>query len=164
MNDDVQNETARRFVGALRTLEQEHDLGPMLELFAEDAQLTRVDGRGPRAAREFWDEYIRTFAEIGTRFTHVTEGRAGVALEWRSQGTMPDGHGMDYAGATVLDVDSGLITGLRSYYDSAPFATEGARVGTATAGGGGEQLEAGPYTADSGFESLADRAAARGDL
>jgi ketosteroid isomerase-like protein len=160
MDNDVQSETARRFIRALRTLEQEHDLGPMVELFSEDAQLTRLDGRGARGAREFWDEYLRTFGEISTTVTHATEGSAGVALEWRSQGTMPDGRGVDYVGASVLDIDGGLVTGLRSYYDSAAFTTERAQVGNA---GDGGELEAGPYTADSGFESLADRAAARGD-
>jgi ketosteroid isomerase-like protein len=165
MDNPVQNETARRFVAALRTLEQDRDVEPMAELFAEGATLSRLDGRGPRGgeggARQFWTEYRRAFGEISTTFTHATEGSAAVALEWTSQGTMPDGRGMDYAGVSVLDIDGGLITGLRTYYDSAAFLTEPARVGGT--GEGGEQVEAGHTGADSGFESQEDRAAARGD-
>lgn len=73
---------------------------------------------------------------------------------------MHDGRGIDYAGVTVIDIDNGLITGLRTYYDSAAFLAEQARV---DAGGGSEQVEAGHTGSDSGFEPLQDRAAARGD-
>lgn len=163
MDNAVQNETARRFIAALRTLEQDRDVEPIAELFTEGAKLSRLDGRDPRrgegGARQFWTGYRQTFGEINTTFTHVTEGSAAAALEWTSQGTMPDGRGIDYAGVTVIDIDGGLITGLRSYYDSAAFMAEQARVG----GGGSEQVEAGHTGADSGFEPLQDRAAARGD-
>jgi ketosteroid isomerase-like protein len=170
MDNVVQNETARGFIAALRTLEQDHDCEPMIELFTGDAQLSRLDRPGAQGdARQFWTEYRRSFGEIGTTFTHATEGGAGVALEWTSQGSTSDGRGVDYAGVTILDLDGQQVTGLRTYYDSAAFLTGPARGGPA----GGEQVEAGQAeagqveaghtAADSGFEPLPDREAAQGD-
>lgn len=69
--------------------------------------------------------------------------------------------GVDYAGVTVIDIDGEQITGLRTYYDSAAFMTEQARVGGS--GDSREQVEAGHTGADSGFEPMEDRTAARGD-
>lgn len=160
MDNAVQNETARGFIAALRTLEQDRDCEPMVELFADDAQLSRLDRPGARGdARQFWTEYRRSFGEISTTVTHATEGSASVALEWTSRGSTSDGRGVDYAGVSILDIDGSQITGLRTYYDSAAFLTGPAPGGRA----GGEQVEAGHTAADSGFEPVEDRAAAQGD-
>lgn len=167
MDNGVQDRTARRFIAAVRTLEQDGDLEPMVMLFADHAELSKLDGRGVRhgrgGAREFWTEYRDAFSEITTTFTHATEGSVAVALEWTAQGTLAGGRAVDYAGATVIDLDGDWITGCRTYYDSAAFLGEQATAAPSAGQRDVEGAEVSHTSADSGFEPLADREAASGD-
>ncbi|NMH97818.1 nuclear transport factor 2 family protein [Pseudonocardia acidicola] len=128
-DNHIRNSTTRRFVGALRHFEQQGDIGPLVALFTEDAVLFRLDGRGERRGdvRRFWQEYRAQFAEVRTRFLNAVEGADTVegyeeaGLEWHSEGRLADGRPLDYYGSTFLALDGDLITGLRSYYDTAVF-------------------------------------------
>lgn len=128
MDDFVHNDTARRFIAALRMVEQRHDLEPMVELFTDEAALSKLDGqgarRGPGGAREFWTEYRESFDEIKSTIVHATEGEHAVALEWHAEGILPGGRDFSYVGVSVVDIDGERVTGFRTYYDSAAFVAE----------------------------------------
>ena len=128
MDDFVHNDTARRFIAALRMVEQRRDLEPMVELFTDAAELSKLDGqgarRGPGGAREFWTEYRESFDEIKSTIVHATEGENAVALEWHAEGTLPGGRDFSCTGVSVVDIDGERITGFRTYYDSAAFVAE----------------------------------------
>ncbi len=125
MDEFVHDDTARRFIAALRMAEQRRDLEPMVELFTDEAELSKLDGqrarRGPGAAREFWNEYRESFDEIKSTIVHATEGENAVALEWHAEGTLPGGRAFSYVGVSVVDIDGERVTGFRTYYDSAAF-------------------------------------------
>ena len=128
MDDFVHNDTARRFIAALRMVEQRRDLEPMVELFTDEAELSRLDGqdarRGPDGAREFWTEFRESFDEIKSTVVHATEGENAVALEWHAEGTLPGGQDFSCTGVSVVDIDGARVTGFRTYYDSAAFVAE----------------------------------------
>jgi hypothetical protein len=123
----LESSTARRFVTALRTLE---DDGDVEEIVATGTDATRwwsvgSDGEatGPDGARRFWTKYRRAFAEITSEFSTVTETPARVLLEWTSHGSHHNGSPVRYAGATVLEfgdpADQETLTGVRLYFDTA---------------------------------------------
>lgn len=122
-DNDITDPRARAFATGLRTFEQDSDPAPFAALFAPDATTERLDARGERRGEvaEFWKEYRAQFDEISTTFVHVVEGDDRFALEWTSTGTLSGGRPIDYRGVTSIDLDGDLISGLRTYYDSAAF-------------------------------------------
>lgn len=126
-DNHVSNPTVRRFIAGLRMLEQRSDPEPLLELFAEDVELTRLDGpprHGPAEARAFWTEYREMFSEVRTTVFDAVESDRQAALEWRSKATLANGGPIAYLGVTVLDLDGEQVTGVRTYYDTAAFLEE----------------------------------------
>ena len=121
---------ARAFAAELRKLEQDSDPTGLTELFAEDATLMRLDGRGERTGVEdFWREYRDQFHEVRTTFYNAVEGDDQFALEWTSTATLTDDRPLEYRGVTVIDTSEDKIVRLRSYYDSAAFTEVPARTG-----------------------------------
>lgn len=115
-----------RFTAALVRLEAERDPQQLVELFADDAELSKLGHhttRGRDGARRFWTEYRDAFGEIRSTFSAVTVGGDRVVLEWTAEGTLPDGHPLRYAGVSVLEVDGDRVRGFRTYHDSAPFVS-----------------------------------------
>jgi len=114
-----------RFMAALHHLDEHADTGPMVELTAPDAVLTKLDrhreATGPEGARAFWNEYRSVFDTISTEFTSTLDGEGGASLEWTSRSTLTDGAELTYSGVTVIDVAGDQVTGVRTYYDSAAF-------------------------------------------
>ena len=114
-----------RFEQALHHLDAEGDTGPMVELTAPDAVLTKLDrhheATGPDGARGFWEEYRSVFDTISTEFTRSLDDERGSSLEWTSRGTRTGGGELTYTGVTVIDVAGEQVTGVRTYYDSAAF-------------------------------------------
>jgi ketosteroid isomerase-like protein len=142
--------TARRFVTALRTLEQDGDLDEMVRLGTDDTRWWSVgsDGEavGSDAARQFWTKYRRAFAEIASDFTTVTETPTRVLLEWTSHGRHHNGAPVRYAGATVLEFgdpsDDETLTGVRLYFDTAATMIRSSEPGADGAGDDGGMLDA----------------------
>jgi ketosteroid isomerase-like protein len=118
----INDPRARDFAAGLRKFEQDSDPASLTPLFAEDATLLRLDGRGEReGVEQFWREYRAQFDEVRTTFHNVVEGSDQFALEWTSKATLTDGRPLEYLGVTVIDLDGDKITRLRTYYDSAAF-------------------------------------------
>ena len=63
-----------RFVAALGDLHSNRDVGPLVELFAEDATLRKLgmpqEERGKEGARSFWRQYRDVFGSVDASFQH----------------------------------------------------------------------------------------------
>ncbi len=123
------SEMAKTFMDALKQVEREGEVAPLVALFSDDATLERMthksyQGRGETEA--FWREYLEPFGEIATEFVNVTEDGDSVVLEWKSEGTLKGGKSVAYRGVSSFDVEGDKVTSFRTYYDSAAFLTEGA--------------------------------------
>lgn len=109
------------FIDALHGLEAEGDVERITSLFAEDAELSNptddTPHRGTSGARTFWENYRRTFAEIGSECRHVIETDDAAVLEWTSYGRMSSGQEIRYDGVSVLEFRDGEIRRFRSYFD-----------------------------------------------
>lgn len=120
-------ELTERFIDALHRLHTDDNVEPMVALFAEDAQLSKLGQqhhqRGPEGARGFWRTYRDVFDEIEATFVHTISNEGSAALEWTSTGTLRGGVSVSYAGVSVL-VGQESITAFRTYYDSAPFLND----------------------------------------
>jgi ketosteroid isomerase-like protein len=123
VDHEVRNETTRRFIAALRRVETDGDVDGLAALFTDDAEVRSIDGHGPRrgqdGVRELFREYVDQFDRLSTTFTQVTEGEDRAALEWTTEAVRPGGHGVEYTGVTVIDLDGDRCTGFRTVYDSA---------------------------------------------
>ncbi|ADI13929.1 nuclear transport factor 2 family protein [Truepera radiovictrix] len=123
------SEIAQSFMDALKRVEKEREVAPLVALFAEDATLERMthktyEGKGD--VETFWTEYLEPFDEVSTEFYNVTEDDETVVLEWRSKGKLKGGKDISYRGVSSFDVEGGKVKSFRTYYDSAAFLTEGA--------------------------------------
>ena len=87
------SETTERFMTALQQAEDGGDLGPLVALFHEDAELTNLANDEPRrgrdGARRFWDEYLQAFDQIRSTFGHVFDDGQSAALGMGFGGNTP---------------------------------------------------------------------------
>ncbi len=123
MDHAVRSDVTRRFIAALRTVEQRGDTDMMAQLFTQDAVLLSIDGHGPRlgpdGAVALFTNYRQQFDTVNTTFTQITEGNGHAALDWSTNATQGGGHPVHYTGITVIDLTADTITGFRTCYDSA---------------------------------------------
>lgn len=126
------SEIAEQFMQTLQQTEDTQNVEPLVALFAEDAELTNLAMseplRGQEGARKFWQKYLSVFDRIHSHFTHVTEGSDTAVLEWVSDGKLSSGEPIKYPGVSIVEVDRGKVQRFRTYYDSAAFLPEGAKV------------------------------------
>jgi ketosteroid isomerase-like protein len=133
----VAQPVTQQFMDALREAERRRDPEPLLPLFAEDAQASKVSRKTPARGREeirrFWSDYLQLFERIESEFLTVLTNDLGAALEWRSRGRLRNGRPVDYRGVTLLEVEGLQVRRFRTYYDTAAFVVHGPEL--ATAGG-----------------------------
>jgi limonene-1,2-epoxide hydrolase len=114
-----------QFVAALTDLHRNRESGPLVDLFAEDAKLSKVgmphEDHGKDGAREFWERYRDVFDSIDATFSRIASDERVAFLEWTSQGTLKDGSDFRYQGVSVLEAEGDLINTFRTYYDTAAF-------------------------------------------
>lgn len=117
--------TAQLFARTLQQTEKERDVGPLVELFDDGAELENLAAESPLTgrdgARRFWQKYLDSFREVASTFTHVHEADGTAVLEWVSEGELPGGHPVRYRGVSVLEIADGRVRKFRTYYDSAAF-------------------------------------------
>ena len=132
---------AETFMRTLQQLEGTRDVEAMVGLFADRAELVNpereVTRRGPDGAREFWKDYLATFARVHSAFTRVREGEGFAVLEWVSDGTLPSGQPIRYPGASILEFEGDRVSRFITYYDSAAFLPQGAKRAPRVDGGDG---------------------------
>lgn len=128
MNQEQTRAQASQFINQLQQLEDGDPaaIDTLVALFADDAHLSNPiierEGRA-RVGRDeiaaFWRTYRATFGSVRSEFFDVTASDRCAGLFWRSAGTGPLGHRLDYEGVTLLEFDdSGKIARFRGYFDS----------------------------------------------
>ncbi len=118
-------ELAECFMQALQQIEASGDVESLVALFADDAGLINLAMTEPLygrdSIRQFWQHYLSVFDRIQSRFTHVSEGKGTIALEWISEGASLSGEPFSYRGISILETRNGQVQHFRTYYDSAAF-------------------------------------------
>jgi ketosteroid isomerase-like protein len=118
-------ELTSKFVDALAQLHDNGDSGPLAELFADDAILSKAGvphaQHGRDGATAFWEDYRNVFDTIESTFENTVTEPETAFLEWKSTGTLRDGTDFSYDGVSVLEGDGEAITAFRTYYDTAAF-------------------------------------------
>lgn len=119
----------RRFIDALRALEEAGDVEPMATLFDDAADVSNPmhTSSGAGGARAFWRSYRETFEEIRSEFSRVVESSGTAMLEWTSRGRLRGGREIAYGGVSVLELRDGRVQRFRSYFDTRPFELHAAR-------------------------------------
>ncbi|MCT7661393.1 nuclear transport factor 2 family protein [Mycobacterium deserti] len=119
------HDVTKRFKAALGELHENRDVEPLVELFGDDASLTKAGlphgQHGKDGARTFWQHYREVFDSIEASFSHTVTDDGVAYLEWTSEGTLRDGTEFRYDGVSVLEGSEQGIDSFRTYYDTASF-------------------------------------------
>lgn len=125
------SQTAKRFIQALNQAEQTHDVGPLVALFADDAEIVSpahtAPWHGQREANRFWSGYLGSFQKIHSDFVR-TQGNEDLAvLEWISEGVLANGEPVRYSGVSILETEGERVKRFATYFDSATFLPGGSK-------------------------------------
>lgn len=114
-----------RFMQALQRAEEQRAVDELVGLFAADAELRRLSSEraehGVDGARRFWHDYLHAFERVRSTFPHIVEAGPSVALEWVSEGSLPDGRPIRCLGVSLLELEGEQVKRFRTYYDTAAF-------------------------------------------
>ena len=123
----MSKEVADGFVEALHMLEEEEDVGAMVEIHTEDCEVGNVSVsgtfRGHEGLREFWTNYRSTFGEMRSEFRNVFATEKGAALERTTQGTS-NGDSGSYDGVSILEIEGGKVRRFMAYFDTRDLAPQ----------------------------------------
>lgn len=122
------HELTKKFIDALGELHQNNDSEQLVELFGDEATLTKAgiphEEHGKDGARTFWQQYRDVFDDIEASFRHTVADDDVAYLEWTSSGHLRGGADFTYDGVSVLEGSDDAITAFRTYYDTAKFLPE----------------------------------------
>lgn len=122
---------ASHFMQTLQQIEKTGEVEPLVDLFADDAELINLTMleplKGKEGAHQFWHKYLSVFDRIHSEFTNVAESNSTSVLEWVSKGTLSTSEEITYRGVSVLEFDNGQVQRFRTYYDSAAFLPQGTK-------------------------------------
>jgi hypothetical protein len=117
----MSQEVADKFIEALRKLEEDQDVEPLVEICTEHCEVGNVSVsetfRGHEGLREFWTEYRKTFGEMKSTFRNVVATEEGAALEWTTEGTS-NGEDVSYDGVSILEIEGGKVRRFMAYFDT----------------------------------------------
>lgn len=117
----MSEEVAKKFMEALRTLEDSRDAEPLAALYTDDAAVGNLIApdqfHGSEGARAFWTEYRGTFEAAKSSFRNVIAGDGSAALEWTTSGTSFEGQPFTYTGVTILEITGDKVTRSSAYFD-----------------------------------------------
>jgi limonene-1,2-epoxide hydrolase len=123
----MSKEVADNFVAALRKLEEEDDVEPLVEIHAKDCEVGNVSVpgtfRGHEGLREFWTSYRSTFGEMKSEFRNVFAAEDGAALEWTTEATS-NGDAVSYDGVSILEIEGGKVIRFMAYFDTRALASQ----------------------------------------
>jgi ketosteroid isomerase-like protein len=123
----VKNPLVKEFISRLQEMEKTHLVKPLIELFADPAELANLTRHNTHSktpelqssALRFWSHYLNAFDYVSSHFLRITEGEKNAILEWHSTARLPTGVPVDYQGVSLLEFEDDRITSFRTYYDSA---------------------------------------------
>lgn len=117
----MSREVADRFIEALRRLESDRELDPIVGTYSDDCEVGNIIAperfHGPGGARRFWTEYRETFGEMRSEFRNIIAADGCAALEWTTSGTSAGGDPIEYDGVSILEVDGDKISRFRAYFN-----------------------------------------------
>ena len=120
--------TAEKFIEALRRLERDRDVETIAGLFTDGAEIHNVmtiDNAHQLAPSEFWTNYRETFGEVNSEFKNKIVSETRAALEWTTTGTNRDGGGeFAYEGVSVLEFEGGKIKRFFAYFNPEKLGTQ----------------------------------------
>ena len=120
--------TAREFIDALRRVEDDGDVGPMVALYADDAAISNPSDTqphtGPEGAQRFWEAYVKSFERVRSTFHLIVESDSAAILEWTSECRTAAGVDTSYDGVSVVETRDGRITRFTAYFDPADLSIE----------------------------------------
>ena len=115
------------FVEALRKLEEEENIEPLIEIHNEDCEVGNVSVsesfRGHQGLREFWTSYRSIFDEMRSEFRNVFATEEGAALEWTTEGTA-NGDSVSYEGVSILEIEGVKVHRFMAYFDTRRLAPQ----------------------------------------
>ncbi len=110
--------TANKFIDALKKLESDRDLETICGLFSEDAKVGNVITTDKEiGAKEFWKNYRDNFDTVSSTFHNEITTDATAALEWTTTGTSNGGSEFEYDGVSILEFEGDKITRFHAYFD-----------------------------------------------
>ena len=117
----MSRQVADNFIEALRKLEEDQDVEPLVEIHTEDCEVGNVSVPGTfsghEGLREFWTSYRSTFGEMKSEFRNVIATEEGAALEWTTTGTS-SGDSVSYDGVSVLEIEGDRVRRFMAYFDT----------------------------------------------
>jgi len=123
----MSKEVADGFVAALRKLEEEEDVEPLVEIHTKDCEVGNVSVpgtfRGHEGLREFWTSYRSTFGQMNSEFRNVIVAEDRAALEWTTEGTS-NGNAVSYDGVSILELEGGKVRRFMAYFDTRDLAPQ----------------------------------------
>jgi ketosteroid isomerase-like protein len=123
----MSKEVAEGFVEALRKLEEEENIEPLVEIHTEDCEAGNVSVpgtfRGDEGLREVWRSYRSTFGEMRSEFRNVFATEDGAALEWTTTGTS-NGDSVSYDGVSILEIEGDKVRRFMAYFDTRDLAPQ----------------------------------------
>ncbi len=135
----------RKFIDALRKVEEQANVEPMVQLFADDARIWNPELQQPLighdGARRFWRNYRDTFATVHSEFHSIIEGKGKSALEWETTGTLEaNREPVHYRGLSIIDWSDDRIVRFAAYFDPRALAVAQIRpLGVRRAEGAGHE-------------------------
>lgn len=115
-------EVAYRFIEALSALEQEGQIDPIVDTFAEACEIGNALNpdkfHGKTGAREYWNSYRCAFPGIHSTIRNIITGDDSIALEWTGRAKDRFGKDFQYDGVSILDIRGAAITRFRAYFDT----------------------------------------------
>jgi ketosteroid isomerase-like protein len=117
----MSRDRTEEFVDALRRLEHDEELEPLVALFADECTLENLtlggDFQGKDGARTFWSDDRKLFGEVRSEFRNVIVDGDRAALEWKRRGTSKTAGDLEYSGVSVLEFGDGGIVRFMAYFD-----------------------------------------------
>ena len=123
----MSRQVADNFIEALRKLEEDQDVEPLVEIHTEDCEVGNVSVPGTfsghEGLREFWTSYRGIFGEMRSEFWNVFATEEGAALEWTTTGTS-NGDSVSYDGVSVLEIEGDRVRRFMAYFDTRDLTSQ----------------------------------------
>lgn len=122
---EAQIPVVRNFIEGLWELERNANSDSLLQVFSDDCSVGNVELdhplQGTAGAARFWEEYRKTFEQLESRFSRITETEQVAVLEWTTQGKLKTGRDITYRGVSILTLEGNKIIDFMAYFDSRHF-------------------------------------------
>lgn len=117
----MSEQVAQTFIDGLHQLEENRELEAIVATYADNSVVGNIVSpeqfEGREGAREFWTKYREAFGTVHSEFRNIITTDDAAALEWTTTGTNIEGEPFQYDGVSLLEIEDGLITRFRAYFN-----------------------------------------------